>query len=121
MEGLKRILTEKYDNNFHIDEPPYGVQSYPLFDGKLFTSDEYKWILVNNFGVPILTDASYSKGDLGSNKYSDEDVLKHIERLLKYAEFSNATKRETEEICRLLSGEINTQDEDTWGMRLSLF
>lgn len=57
MKNLKRIMTENYDTWYHYNDPPYGVKDVKLFDGKLFTSDEYEWILLNNFGMPILTDA----------------------------------------------------------------
>ena len=96
MTNLKRIKTENYDCWKHVEEEPYGVRDYPLIDGKLFTSNEYEWILLNYFGNPILTDAGYL----------EDDTLEFIEYLLKNApadgNVENANEEDTEEICRLL-------------------
>lgn len=112
MTNLKRIVTENYDCWKHVDEPPCGVRDYRLIDGKLFTSDDYKWILLDNFGEPILTDVGYCDGDLGVTGASDEEVLDYIEYLLKNApadgNVESANEEDTERICRLLGEDMET-------------
>lgn len=67
MKNLKKILTNNYDCFLHIEEEPDGVKDYALIDGELYTADGYEWILLNNFGMPILTDIGYEEGDISEN------------------------------------------------------
>lgn len=106
MKNLKRIMTEQYDTAKHTDTQ-YGVQAEDLFDGELFIADGYEWILLNNFGIPILTDAGYEDGDLG--KY-DKEALAMIEYIIEdapkrgYVEESYAEDVHT--ICELLGENV---------------
>ena len=103
MKNLKRIGTENYDCAFHIEKEPYGVNDFPLIDGKLFTSDEYEWILLDNFGVEISTDCGYDDGDLGDYPEKTLELIKYlIEDAPKKGYIEAADAEDINRICKLL-------------------
>lgn len=101
--GLKRILTEKYDCWHHEEVEPYGVQDYPLIDGKLFFSDDYEWILIDNFGIEISTECGYDEGDLGRFPEKTLELIHYlVEDAPKRGYIEDAEEKDAERICRLL-------------------
>lgn len=104
MKNLKRIMTERYDTCRHIDTPPYGVQDFQLIDGKLFIADEYDWILLNQYGCPILTNwGDTIEDDLGSESDDILDMIKYlIEDAPKKGYIDDADADSIREICDLL-------------------
>lgn len=109
MKNLKRIMTECYDTNYYYENEPYGVQEVPLMNGELFVADGYEWILLNNFGVDILTDFGYYPDDDYLSDYP-EKTLEMIEYLIKDASekgwVEDPTPEEKKEIAELLGDEI---------------
>ena len=104
---IKRIETENYDCAYHVDEEPHGVKDFPLIDGKLFTSEKHEWILLDNFGVEIITDASYDDGDLGEHSEKALELIKYlIEDAPKKGYVEDADIKDINRICKLLGEEI---------------
>ena len=103
MKNLKRIATENYDCAFHIEQEPYGVNDFSLIDGKLLTSDEYEWILLDNFGVEISADCGYDDGDLGDYPEKTLELIKYlIEDAPKKGYIEAADAEDINRICKLL-------------------
>ncbi len=107
MKNLKRIMYESYDTNYYYEDS-YGIQSAPLLNGKLFVADGYEWILLDNFGVDIVTDFGYYD-DIYISDYP-EKTLEMISYLIEdctnrgYVE--DPTPEEKKEISELLGDEI---------------
>lgn len=109
MKNLKRIMYEVYDTNYYYDDPPYGVQTVPLLNGELFVADGYEWILLNNFGVDILTDIGYYPDDVYFSDYPEkalEMIAYLIEDCSKRGYVEDPTPEEKKEIAELLGEEI---------------
>ena len=103
MKNLKRIRTEEYDCSYHFEEEPFGVKDYLLIDGKLYFSDTYEWILVNNFGVEISTDCGYDEGDLGQYPEKTLELIRYlIEDAPQKGYVEDATEEEEQKIRELL-------------------
>ena len=103
MKNLMRVKTECYDCAYHTEVEPYGVQDYDLIDGKLYYSDEYEWILVDNFGTEILTDVGYDDEDLGQFPERTMELIKYlISDAPKKGYVECASREEAEEICECL-------------------
>ena len=103
MKNLMRVKTECYDCAYHTEVEPYGVQDYDLIGGKLYYSDEYEWILVDNFGTEILTDVGYDDEDLGQFPEKALDLIKYlISDAPKKGYVECASREEAEEICECL-------------------
>lgn len=105
MKNLKRVMYEGYDTGYYFDDPPYGVQEVPLIDGELFIADGYEWILLNNFGTPILTDWGYYPDDTYLSDYP-EKTLEMIKYLIKDAPKCEPTPEQKKEIAEWLGDEI---------------
>lgn len=104
MKNLKRIMTERYDTCRHIEIPPYGVQDFQLIDGELFVADEYDWILLNQYGCPIITNwGDTIEEDLGSESEDILDMIKYlIEDAPEKGHIEDADADSICEICELL-------------------